>query len=638
MRSLVHARIVVDLLFWLAGGLLTFYLAGAAFGFVSSSSTHYANFVLGALVMSGLVAIKEGLVGAIGRGTMRGDRLRTAAAVAATAGVTIGAGYVRLYAQELELNQPFFSERDFAFGVVLTVSVLVLTWIHWGGILTTFIALAILYFFFGHHIENPLLGHPEYDPNFVMNYIGLGTTEGFFWFAREAADNVWFLVLFAGALLGVGTLRMVIELGKLAGRHASGGAAFPALIGSGIVSAIMGTAVSNVVLTGRFTIPMMKQYGYRPSMAGAIEATASTAGQITPPILGLAAFIIAALLNIPYIDVVMASVIPAMLYMSGVAIGVIVYAKRQRLPKLTESADTRLIWRMAPTFLISFGVVLWLLISYYSPAIAGLAGCAAVVLLALTQGRYRPRFREFFGAIREALDMAAVLSLVLIAIGPLAQTFLTTNVSRKLGTYFLLVLPNWEFVILLAGAVLALLLGMGLPTPVAYVVVALAVVPYLQEFGVPALAAHFFVFYFACFSTLTPPVAVSVLAAAKVAGAPFWATARDSMALMLATFVIPFAFVYYPALMAFPKVGWDLALPLATVILLQVAVAAACFGYFRGVLSPAGRAVFWVATVAGYAALVDRGTVSNLVFFAILGLGIVWTALGSRFQSAAAGS
>lgn len=623
----IRCRIATDAAFWAAGIAVTLYLAGAVAGFVSASSEHYSTFLLATLAMSGLSAIRDPLSRAIEAGTFSGTKIRLAAAVVGTIGVTVAAGYVRLHAVELEMRQPFFSHTEFAMGALLTISVLILTWLHWGGLLTAFIAIAIAYFFLGHHIAHPLLGHPEYSPNFVMNYIGLGTTDGLFWFAREAADNIWFLVLFAGVLFGVGTLRMVVEFGKLAGRRVGGGAAAPALIGSGIVSAIMGTAVSNVVMTGRFTIPMMKKYGYSPSMAGAIEASASTAGQITPPILGLAAFIIAALLNIPYVDVVMASVIPAALYMTGITFGVIVYARRQNLPRLEGAVDARLIIRMMPTFIVSFGIVLWLLIAYYSPAVAGIAGCISALALGLTQGEFRPRWRQFVIAIREALDMAATLSLVLIAIGPLAQSFLTTNVSRKIGTLLLLVLPNWEIAVLLAGALLALILGMGLPTPVAYVIVALAVVPYLQEFGVAPLTAHFFVFWFACFSTLTPPVAVSVLAAAKLAGASFWDTSRDSMGLALSTFVIPFAFVYYPSLLAFPSFDTNLILPLVTVLLLQFTVVVAFFGHFRRRLDRPERMAFWVATLSGYIAIVDRGSISNYAFFALL---IAAMALASR--------
>ena len=146
---------------------------------------------------------------------------------------------------------------------------------------------------------------------------------------------------------------------------------YSAVDSSGIVASIMGQAVSNVVLTGRLTIPMMKKHGYSASMAGAIEATASTAGQIMPPILGLAAFIIASFLNRPYVEVAMAAMLPGLLYMTGVSIAIIVYAKRHNLPKLVEVADTQMIKRLLPTFLISFGVVLWLLLGYRSPPSPG---------------------------------------------------------------------------------------------------------------------------------------------------------------------------------------------------------------------------------------------------------------------------
>ena len=299
-------------------------------------------------------------------------------------------GYVRLNAVHLEITQPFFTDTDMVFGWLMTISILMLTFIHWGWLLTTVITVAITYFFFGHMIENPLFTTPEYDAKFVMNYIGLGTNQGFYYLAQVAADSVYFLIVYAAILLGVGMLDMVLEVGKVTGRRVAGGAAGPAVIGSGIVASIMGQAVSNVVLTGRLTIPMMKKHGYSASMAGAIEATASTAGQIMPPILGLAAFIIASFLNRPYVEVAMAAMLPGLLYMTGVSIAIVVYAKRHDLPKLVEVADTQMIKRLLPTFLISFGVVLWLLLGYRSPAIAGLAGIVLALVLCLFPGQVSP--------------------------------------------------------------------------------------------------------------------------------------------------------------------------------------------------------------------------------------------------------
>lgn len=627
-KGLAYTSVITNALFWVIGLGLSVYLAGIATGYIrmSSSSEHYSTFMLGVLSMAGFITLHE----LAGEGKKLSDSadfyywLRFAVATIGTIMAIGSSGYVRLNAIHLETAQPFFNAFDFNVGLVLVISVLIINWYHWGSLLTGIIALSVVYFFYGYLIPYPLLTTPRYDPEFVMNYLGLGTNEGLFWFLREAADSIWFLVIFAGALFAVGTLRMVVEVGKAAGNRVAGGAAFPAIIGSGVVAAIMGTAVSNVVLTGRFTIPMMKSKGYSAPMAGAIEATAGTAGQIMPPVLGLAAFIIAALLNMPYVDIALAAVIPGLLYMTGVTSGVIVYGRRNRLPKLNETVDVRLILRLAPTFIVSFIAVMYMLLGYYTPSYAGLIGTVIALSLGMLQGKFRPKWTEIVSAFRDALSMAAILSLLLIAIGPLGQVFLTTNLSNRLGTILILVLPNSELLLLIGAAVLALFLGMGLPTPVAYIVVALALVPFLQQLGVDPLMAHFFVFYFACYSALTPPVAVAALAAAKIAGAGFLETAIDAMKLMLTTFVIPFAFVYYPSLMSFPHLKWEVLVPIITCLLLQWTVSVTCYGYFWRDLNALERWLFGCVSVAGYGALTDRGIYSNILFVALLAVMTVY--------------
>jgi TRAP transporter 4TM/12TM fusion protein len=447
-----------------------------------------------------------------------------------------------------------------------------------------------------------------------MNYIGLGTTQGFFWFAQTAVDDVYYLILYASVLFGIGMLGSILELGKAMGNRVRGGAAGPAVIGSGLISMVMGVAVSNVVLSGRFTIPMMKKYGYKPAMAGAIEAAASTSGQIMPPVLGLAAFIIASFLSMKYIDVVKAAVIPGVLYMTGIAIGVIVYAKRNRLPKLVEQVDIQAILRTLPAFLVSFVVVCWLLIDYYSPSLAGFSGCLVALALCLFQGRYRPSAKQLASALEGGLEMMAVLALLLIAIGPLGQAFLTTGLSGRLGSWLISVLPDSALILLIGAAVLSLVLGMGLPTPVAYLVVALALVPFLQQLGLKPLLAHYFVFYFAVYSALTPPVMVAVLAGAKLAGAGNWETAKESMKLAATTFIIPFAFVYRPQLLDFPNLGWNVVPPLVEVLLIQWTSSIAFYGYFRRALTHVESALFGAVTALGYWAMITEAPSSTVVF------------------------
>ncbi len=615
---------LVNGLFVAIGSLLTVYIVIATLGFVRNSSEHYTNFVLAIVAMAGLLVLRQIVEERTTDERRRLWAVRLAVAAVAFVLAVGGATYLRVQAIHLESVQPFFEPRDFRVGLLFLIGVLIINLFHWGWILNSLIVVSILYFFFGHHIENVYLSHPEYDPNFVMNYMGLGLTDGMFWLAQLASDQIYFLVIYAAILLGVGMLRMVIEVGKVTGNRVRGGACFPAIVGSGIVASVMGQAVSNVVLTGRLTIPMMKGHGYRPAMAGAIEAVASTSGQILPPVLGLAGFIIAARLDRPYIDVALNALIPGLLFLTGVTIAVLVAAHRERLPSLGEQIDTHAVRLLLPTFLVSFGVVLVLLVGYYSPAFAGLAGIAVALAMVPLQGRFKPRLRELYVAYEDGLQIVTLLSLLLIAIGPLAQTFLTTALASRLGIVLTALLPDSQLLMLAVAMVVSLLLGMGLPTPVAYVVVSLTLVPFLQQIGVPALLAHFFVFYFAVFSTLTPPVAVSALAAAKLAGASFLATAGDSMKLMLTCFIIPFGFVYHPQLMGFPDVGWNVIPPLMLLLAIQLTVAVCCYGYLFRDLSGLERALFAAVTVVGFVDLTEGGPRWALAFCAVTGASVAW--------------
>ena len=589
----------VKLLFVSLGIILTVTIAFSTLGYISNSKVHYANFALGIMVLSALYGVLNLFDEFRKNSYQRAFFFRAGILLVGATLAIVGAAFVRVNALRLDQIHPFFEDFDFYMGLVLLTGVLLLTWFHWGFILTSLIALTVIYFFFGHYVTIPLLKLPEYDPNFVMNYLGLGLAEGMFWFARVAADNIYFLIIYASLLLGVGMLNLVIEVGKVAGNHVRGGAAFPAIIGSGIVASVMGQAVANVVLTGRLTIPMMKSRGFRPNMAGAIEAVASTSGQIMPPVLGLAAFIIAVFLNVPYMDVALAGLIPALLFLSGVTCGVLVNAYQENIPKLSETIDTEAIKRLLPTFILSFSVVLILLLGYYSPSFAGLLGIAVTLAVCPLQGKYRPTRKALYDSFYEGLALITLLSLLLIAIGPLAQTFQTTNLAQRLGVLLSQVVPDSKLLMLTGAMVVSLLLGMGLPTPVAYLVVALSLVPFLMETGVEAIVAHFFVFYFAVFSTLTPPVAISALAAAKLSGGSFLGTTLDAMKLMLTTFIIPFAFSYHPQLLKFPNIGWDVLPPVALIIVLQITTSIACYGYFFGQLTWIDRCMFALLTVAG---------------------------------------
>lgn len=625
------------------GLLMIAYVGMAVFGLVASSARHYAAFVLFVMVMSCIAALKTCVGERLGmehgdegyqvEGSVLPERLagltwaKGALALVGSLLAIPGAAYILVHADRLEKTAPFFGTFDMVCGGIFTVGVLMLTLVHWGPTLTTIVALAIAYFFFGQHIDHPLLSHPGYQPAFVMNYIGLGVTQGFFWFAQTAADDIFFLVIYATTLFGLGMMPMIVEAGRLAGGRLKGGAAAPAIIGSGAVAAVMGTAVSNVVLCGRFTIPLMIRGGYSRPMAGAIEATASTAGQIMPPVLGLAAFLIAAFIGIPYIDVVKAAVIPGLLYLTGVAMGVAVYAMRHDLPRLEGKANLRLIWRLVPAFLVSFVVVIVMLVNYYSPSMAGLAGIVVALVLSAFQGPYRPTLAGMRAALIEGLLLVSLLSLLLIAIGPLGQAFQTTNLSGKLGIWLIGILPDSRIVLLAGAAVLSIVLGIGLPTPVAYLIAALAVVPFMIQIGIPALQAHYFAFYFAIYATLSPPVAESVLAAAKLSGAGFWETGLHAMKLAATTFIIPFAFVFNPELMAFPNLSLEMGRAVAEVLLVQWTTSVFLYGWFTRRLGRFENAGFLAAVLLGYTAIMRPETMYTYLACATAAAMVAWVML-----------
>jgi TRAP transporter 4TM/12TM fusion protein len=451
-------------------------------------------------------------------------------------------------------------------------------------------------------------------------------------------EKLYLLVIFAAIMIACGMTGLVTELGKAVGRYVRGGAAFPAIIGSALEGMVMGAAVTNVVMSGKLTIPMMKRYGFKAEFAAAVEVAASTAGQIIPPVMGLAAFIMAAFLNIPYTTVALIAVIPSFLYMVGVTIAVLIKSSADRLPKLHDPFDVALVRRLLPSFVVPVAIVVVLLLLFYSPSYAGLFGIAAALLCCPFQGRFRPSVADFHAALRDGFEVTIQLCLLLVAIGPLAQTFVTTNLAGRTSSLLVHVMPDNTLIILTGAMVLTLLLGMGLPTPVAYLLVALTLGHFLQQVGVEPIPAHFFIQYFAVFSAVTPPVALASLAGAKIAQASFVGTSIESLKLVFPAFFVPFAFIYHPSLLAFPQVSWSLLLAMGGVILVQWNASVALYGYAHRPLGKLERAAFAAAGTLGVVYLVRPHGVYLAIALAASALVGLWVAAaGTRAARARRG-
>lgn len=634
MNRFRDAETLLDRLFYALALALTLYEGISTFRIAQDLTRHYATLVFGTMLLSTLLALRNVLREAQVR-SGPGVWIRLSLALFAGIGGAVSVGYIWLYAQRLQIDQPFLKDPDIFIGVVFLLALLVLNWFHWGTILTGVIGTVILYFFFGHLIRDPLFQHAPYDVAFVMSYMGMNGTEGAFAYLNDGLEKLYFLVLFAGVMIGAGLSPFVTEMGKAVGRHIRGGAAFPAIVGSTLEGMVMGAAVTNVVMSGKLTIPMMKRNGFRPEFAAAVEVAASTAGQIIPPVMGLAAFIMAALLNIPYVTVAAIAVIPSFLYMVGISIAVLIIAGRDGLPKLYDPFNRALVIRMLPTFVIPVTIVVVLLVAFYSPNYAGIFGVTAILVLCPFQGRFRPSLREFSQAVKEALEVLIQLCLLVVAIGPLAQTFMTTNLAGRASGLLIRVVPDEPLIVLAGAMVIALIVGMGLPTPAAYLLVALTLGHLLQQAGFEAIPAHFFIQFFAVFSAITPPVALASLAGAKIANASFVRTSIESLKLIGPTFFIPFAFIYHPALLQFPRVPLHALLPMGGVIGIMWVSCLVMFGFFRRPLNAVERVIFAAACVPGLVYLVRPEVFYLWVFLGATAVPTLWVLAGQAVRERA---
>jgi len=407
---------------------------------------------------------------------------------------------------------------------------------------------------------------------------------------------------------------------------ARGGPAKVAVFGSGLMGMINGTSAGNVVSTGSLTIPLMKKVGYKPQTAAAVEAAASSGGQILPPIMGAGAFIMAEITGIPYTDIVIAAIIPAILYFLSVYFMVDNEALKNGMKGLprNELPQFRKLAKQAFLF-IPIVILIGALFVGYSVIRAGtLAMGAAAVVSWLTPFRMGPR------AILYALEIAAKMSLQLVAVcaaaGVIVGVIAMTGVGGRLSGVLMAVADQSEFMALFFAMCISIILGMGMPTTAAYAVAASVVAPGLIQLGIPPLTAHFFIFYFAVMSAITPPVALAAYAGAALAGSDPMRTSVESFKIGLAAFVVPFMFFYNNALLM--QGEWlEIARVLFTAALGIFLLAAAIQGWFFGLLNWVLRIVLLVAALA----MIQGGWVSDIIG---IGVGLAVFVIQKQFVTA----
>ena len=296
--------------------------------------------------------------------------------------------YVHIFLEHLEESVGMPENIDMVFGIIIIILVIESTRQAWGLTLPIVGSVFILYFFFGHLIPGAL-HHRQFDFSYVISYLCTGLTGVYGTFMSISANQIFLFVVFGALLGGIKVNDCLNEIGKFAARFSQAGPAYTAVISSSLVGMVSGAAVSNVAITGAFTIPYMKKVGYKPEMAGAIEAAASTGGQLMPPVMGAAAFLMAFFVGIPYVSIMVAAIVPAILFYFGVFACVHFLAVSQNIKSKPEKPDTKVIIRRAPLFFIPLIVIITMLLLRFSPMLSAFWAIITAVSLSYIDSQTR---------------------------------------------------------------------------------------------------------------------------------------------------------------------------------------------------------------------------------------------------------
>ncbi|MEW5710435.1 MAG: TRAP transporter fused permease subunit [Pseudomonadota bacterium] len=499
--------------------------------------------------------------------------------------------YLYVMAQELELNQPFITGFQYFIGLILLIAVFGLNWVVWGTALTVVCLAAALYFGLGHLFPSPVV-ELKFSPEVVMSYLaGMGGPRGVYTFIPLSADTILLLLVYGGLMTSTLVLDMFEEIGKAIGNLLRGGVAYSCIAASSLVGMVTGQTVSCIALSGSMTIPTMIRGGFTKDQAGAIEVMAANGSQIIPPVMGLGAFLMAVILGISYVEVAAAAILPAFIYMITLAIAV--YALVQASPQIPferQAVDWQKILWILPSFLPSIALVVVLLSLRYSAGLAALVGIATIIGFSLLRPKkYRPSIKGIVLGLRNGALAGAQLAIILAAIGVIVQMLVTTGLGTLFSRLMIDLSGNSLEIALLLGMAITIFIGMGLPTPAAYSLAAIVVIPSLIDVGVDPLAAHFFGFYFAVFSAFTPPVAVGCLMAARISGGSFRQTCIECFKLGGICLLLPFFMVAFPNSLQFPNFTGETLVATGLLCISTLMFSAAVYGGFMGRLKTGER-------------------------------------------------
>lgn len=453
--------------------------------------------------------------------------------------------YIATQFKALAQRAGMVTTMDLVMGLLLIVLILVAARRVVGLTLVCIAGFFIIYTIFGNYFP-AMIAHRGASLSGLVRHM-IYSTEGVFGVALGASASFIFLFCLLGALMSaIGADSVLIDLAVSVFGRQRGGPAKAAVISSALFGTISGSSLANVTTTGTFTIPLMKKVGYEPEFAGAVEATASCGGQIMPPVMGAAAFIIAEFTGSSYLEVCIAAALPAVLYFTGIFAAVHFKACAnglQGVPK-EQLPDAKKVLKTKGYLLLPLVAIIVCLCVGMSPQMAGFISVLMTIVLSYFKKETAFTPKKLFEAFANGAKGAVSVMIACAIVGFIVGSFTLSGLGVKMATLVTTLAHNNLFLTLLFSAIASIILGMGVPTTANYIMMSMITVPAVTMMGVPAMAAHLFCFYFGIVSDLTPPVAMAALTGAGIAKAPFWPTAFNATRLGIAAYIIPFFFVY----------------------------------------------------------------------------------------------
>ena len=526
-----------------------------------------------------------------------------------------GCAYITILDENLQLRAGIVYASDILFAILLIIAIFEACRRKMGNPLVIITLVFVAYAFLGKYIPG-FLNQPGMTLKKFTSLVYL-TTDGIFGSPLYASASYVVLFVLLGAIMSVsGIGDYMTNLATSLFGHMRGGPAKVAVVASGFFGSISGSPTANVIGTGTFTIPMMKKNGFEPEFAAAVEATASTGGAIVPPIMGSTAFIMAEMLGIPYTAVAKAALIPAILYFLAVLFGVDIYAAkhglkgipRSQLPKVRSMLKQ--IYMLAPLIFLIFCMAVFNMTIVRS----GLLTIIVTLVLVEINPKTRMTKEQWLQIPVQTVKSAVSVGIACAMAGIISGVIMGSGLGYRISSILTSVAGTSMLLLLVLTMVVSLIMGMGVPTTAAYLVLASLVAPTMIQLGIPPLAAHMFIFYFGCISSITPPVALAAYAGAGLAGCDPNKTGYKAFRLAFCSFLMPYLFVYNPVLLMEGGV-LDILWSLVTALIGAYLLASGFEGFFfRWSLKWFERPLM----ILGAVMLIVPGMVTDLVGIAII--------------------